>query len=138
MTIASHEYSDEEFAKLVEQFGPDQAACMVLHLAYFNFHDRLMIVLGVEHGADDPVLAPINVKFDFKPATPTSSSSTASSSSATNPSTVDKNVVSKDRVAWLDYDGLQKQLQIQRERKPRLTPPDWSTIAPKIPAGMME
>ena len=60
MTVDSDSVTDDEFAALVGGFGENQAASMVLLLAYANFQDRVLLCLGAEVEPGGP-LPPVEV-----------------------------------------------------------------------------
>ncbi len=141
MTIDSANYPDGKFEKLVASFSEEEAAAMVLHLAYYNFHDRLMIVLGVIDGSQDANLVAADVKFEhvFPSSDSKKSASRTPEKEITTSSNINKNVVTHASPhTWLEYDDLQVKLQQQRERTPRLVPPDWAEIAQRLPPGLMD
>lgn len=63
MTTAAYLITDGEFARLLEKFSAEQMTAIVHTLAYSNFHNRIILALGVktEPGGSCPPLA---VKLD--------------------------------------------------------------------------
>jgi alkylhydroperoxidase family enzyme len=55
--------TDEEVAELVKHFGPDQVVAMVHTLAHANFQNRIVLALGVEVETGGP-LAPFDPQLD--------------------------------------------------------------------------
>jgi len=62
LTVAADTVTDEEVARLIKLYGEKQVVAMVLLLAYANFQDRLLLVLGVEVEEGGP-LPPLDVRF---------------------------------------------------------------------------
>jgi len=144
MTVESNDYTDSQFATLVENFDARQAASMVLHMAFANFQDRWFICLGIDADADGNSLPPVKASFDTKlliPEAPPASPPTTTpppAEIAKDAKTKFENVVEGPQQTWLSYDDLQDRLDQQRKRASRLPSPDWSEIASKLPAGFME
>jgi alkylhydroperoxidase family enzyme len=141
MTLDSDGVSDENFEDLVRRFGPRQAASMVLHMAYANFQDRLLLCLGVPMEAGSP-LPPVTVRFSLDSLLKAGTNTPSSATQARVPGT--QSSVAKDVIAdgaphtWLPYPLLQKRLELQRARKTRLPIPAWEEFAGKLPEGLME
>src|SRR4051794_14049087 len=55
LTKAAWSLSDEEMAALLQQFGPEKVVAMVHTLAWANFHNRIVLALGVEVESDGPL-----------------------------------------------------------------------------------
>jgi hypothetical protein len=47
LTRAAHTLTDEEAADLLRRFGPERLVAMVHTVAYANFHNRILLALGV-------------------------------------------------------------------------------------------
>jgi alkylhydroperoxidase family enzyme len=120
LTRAAYTVTDAEVAQLIAAFGEKQVVAMVQLIAYANFHDRLVLALGL--GSAEP-LPPVAVRFDLKTAdgpqapprkTPRSPRGPEPASSVTD-------------AEWLafNYDDLQKKLAGQRAREPRIRVPSW-------------
>lgn len=60
LTEAGHAITDEEFAELLKLYGPEKVTAIVHTTAYANFHNRIVLGLGVN---GDPV-PPADAKFD--------------------------------------------------------------------------
>jgi alkylhydroperoxidase family enzyme len=67
LTLAGHAITDDEFAELLKEFGPEQTVAIVHTVAYANFHNRIVLALGVK--GEDPVADPIGTGFDLGAAT---------------------------------------------------------------------
>jgi alkylhydroperoxidase family enzyme len=63
VTSAAYLVTDAQFAALVKQFGPEKMTAVVHTLAFANFHDRIIMALGVKADTGSPV-PPLAVKLD--------------------------------------------------------------------------
>ena len=59
MTRSASSVTDEEMADLLKRFGPEKVVAMVHTVAYANFHNRIIIGLGVEVVEPDGPLPPL-------------------------------------------------------------------------------
>jgi alkylhydroperoxidase family enzyme len=150
MTVDSDGVTDVQFKGLVDALGEQQAASMVLHMAYANFQDRLLICLdppleqACTQGAID-VDFPIDSLVIKSTPIPASSGTTPASSSRPPPpafplpDALGKDVVQDEQPhTWLDYANLQARLAKQRALPTRLPIPAWDSFASKLPTGMFE
>jgi alkylhydroperoxidase family enzyme len=139
MSVESDQVSDDEFARLVKDFGGNQAASMVLAMAYANFMDRLTISLGCEVEVEGPI-APIAVSFDreklaSKPAVAKKDRPKIDDL----PAPIGKDLVADDDDwATMTYEKLQNLLDIQKKKPTRLRIPEWSEVEKNLPAGLMK
>jgi alkylhydroperoxidase family enzyme len=134
MTVASSKVTDAEFAALVKGFGEKKAAAMVLLMAYANFQDRLLIVLGapVEDGGP---MGPVEVAFQREAL----SSRTAPPSPPAIPDlpkAAGKDLIDDD-AGWaaVSYSQLQEKLEDQRRKPTRLRVPTLDEVMKGLPAG---
>ena len=146
MTVDSDSISDETFAKLVEQFGAESVACMVLHAAYANFQDRFLLCLNAPLESNGP-LPPFRTPFVstelVSKTTPPKTTETkgVKAPSELSPSSIRPSgtqTADSNQLTWLPYDQLQSRLELQRKRKTRLPILDWTAIASKLPPGLMD
>lgn len=127
LTLAGHAITDEEFAVILKHFGPEKMTAIVHTVAYANFHNRLVLALGVK--GEDPIAEPINLTFDL---------AAAKVKAPDRPPWDDLKNAKGDgiavRVEWNDkeFDTLNKTLDKQKERKLRIPLPDASVIE-KLP-----
>jgi len=139
MTVESPKVTDAQFADLVKSFGEKKTAAMVLGMAYANFQDRQLIVLGatVEEGGpmapveDGGPLAPLAVTFDktsIPPVPPRDDPSKRSGPAV--PTRVDD-------PEWTAevFDDLQKGLSAQRSNEGRIRVPTYEQMLAKLPPG---
>jgi hypothetical protein len=63
VTTAAYLVTDDQFAALVEQFGPEKMTAVVHTLAFANFHDRIILALDVKSDPGGPA-PPLAVKLD--------------------------------------------------------------------------
>lgn len=121
LTLAGHAITDAEFAALLRHFTPEQVTAIVHTVAYANFHNRVLLGLGVK--GEDPPLPPLAVGFD---------TDAAKVKAPDRPPWDDlKNAKGNGiavRVEWSDkeFDTLNKTLDTQKERKLRMPLPDKS------------
>jgi len=62
-SLAAYLVTDPQFAALLEQFGPEKMTAIVHTLAFANFHDRIIMSLGVTADVGGPA-PPLSVKLD--------------------------------------------------------------------------
>ena len=134
LTVAAPTIPDELFERLRQRFGDKQVAAMVLLAAYGNFQDRVVLGLNLPLEIGGP-LPPLAVQFaedafQIAPIFPEQTSPIPPEPSA-------KAVVS-EYPGWseLSYDALQKRLEQQRNRVPRLSIPKWEDIRLNLPPAM--
>ncbi len=140
MSIASSRVTDEEFQELVDAFGENQTASMVLLAAYANMQDRLLLCLGADAIMDaaDGALAAVEVSFS-----PGSFNIERRHPPANEPIELparNGNDVIQDDAAWsqLSYERLQERLVEQREKPTRLPILEWAKVSENIPSGMFD
>lgn len=127
LTVAGHAITDEEFAAVLKQFGPEQATAIVHTVAYANFHNRVLLALGVKGEA--PVADPVALTFD---------TDAAKVKAPERPPWADLESAKGDgiavRVAWGKdgFNELNAALDKQKERKLRVPLPDAAAIE-KLP-----
>ena len=145
MATDSDGIPDAMFSELVSKFGDRAAACMVLHSAYANFQDRFLLCLRIPTESID-VLPPIVSRFDPTGLVSTTTPPPNANAKSENPSagTSQSFLQSKRSEAgvadltWLPYGELQTRLAQQRRRETRLRIPEWDSIAPNLPSGLMD
>lgn len=135
MTRDASQVTDEEFARLIEQFDEATVVAMVLQMAFANFQDRLLLALNVAVEPDGP-LPPLQVRFE--PLEPGEKVEPAPRP-ATQPMEIKREVLKAvPDTDWKAqaFEQLQLQLQSQRERQPRVGVPKWGDVHSRLPAGM--
>jgi alkylhydroperoxidase family enzyme len=139
MTLDSANYPDDKFAELAKQFGDRAVAAMVLHQAYANFQDRLLICLGAPLDKSE-LLPPVPVRFspDSLVSKTTPPAARPTNIPAAQEKVAEDIVVDESPNTWLPYEKLQESIQWQRARKTRLRVPDWQEFASKLPKGLMD
>lgn len=123
LTLAGHAITDEEFAEVLKQFGPERTTALVHTVAYANFHNRAVLALGVK--GEEPGAPPVATPFDTdaKIAVPE------------RPPWDDLKSAKGDgiavRVEWGKdgFDQLNAALEKQKERKPRVPLPSDAALA---------
>lgn len=133
MTKAAYLVTDVEFEKLLKQFGPEKMTAIVHTLAFANFHNRIILALGVRIEPDGPC-PPLSIKLDSKrrpevatPARP----AWDRVKSAKPPKHYDAPVDWKD----VSFEELERALAAQQARQPRVPLPDKSRFE-KLPPDM--
>ncbi len=135
LTLAADTVTDEEVARLVELFGQERTVAIVLLVAYGNFQDRLILALDLPVEENGP-LKPLEVRF-AKPKEgekPQPASRPTRSAEKSAPPANDARVADADWLAF-DFAQLQKQMQGQRVRQPRIPVPTWDEIKGRLPEG---
>ena len=136
LTVAAPTIRDELFESLKNRFGEKQVAAMVLLAAYGNFQDRIVLGLNLpieEHGPLAPLpVTFVDSAFQIASIMPAQTNTTTLVESG-------KKVVDDDQ-EWsrLTYDELQRRLEKQRERKPRLPIPAWDDVKKNLPPAMAD
>jgi alkylhydroperoxidase family enzyme len=121
LTRAAHTITDDEVSCLIEWYGEKQVVAMVLLVAYANFQDRLVLALDLPLEAGGPLM-PLNVRFARLPSgagragPPRRQPAGATGVAAAGPT---------GDAEWrvLDFGRLQRELEKQRVRKPRIKLP---------------
>jgi alkylhydroperoxidase family enzyme len=135
VTTAAYLVTDHQFANLVEQFGPEKMTAVVHTLAFANFHDRVILALGVKSDPGGPV-PPLAVKLDAdrrakvpSPPRPPWDKVTAARPAKTYDAPTD----------WKDvpFAELEKRLADQKARSPRVPFPNPGR-ADTLPPGLRE
>ncbi len=129
LTLAADTVTDEEMAALVKLHGEKQVVGMVVLLAYANFQDRLLLALGVPVESGGP-LPPLDVRFP-RAAIPPAPSSARKPDDAPAPAAVAK--VSDPDWTGLNLADLQKELEKQKARPPRVPVPSWEEVRKGLP-----
>lgn len=130
MSRSAASVTDDEMGEVVCEFGPEAAVAIVHTLAYANFHNRIIMALGVPAEKND--LPPVDWQLDpvqrAKVNTPKRPSWQEVTGSAAS--------LPEFRLDWAKQsdDALAKALEQQKARKPRIPLPDPSRFA-KLPPG---
>ena len=141
--------TDEQYRSLQLKLGDEAMVGLVLRIAHGCFQDRLLWALGIAavadansnpiyihfvdskaNGANTPEAARVDtdellasIALDKQIDAPTQDVESANNANANT----------DDRVS---FKSLQQLLENQRERDPRISVPEWDTIAPKLPPGL--
>lgn len=128
LTREAYKVLDEEVAELRRVYGDANVVAMVQLLAYANFQDRLLIALGVP--LESEVKPPVAVSFPkpFASAAVPPSRALPVTAIATEPARVDDSEWKR-----LDFSQLQKQMEGQRAREPRIPVPPFSAVRKYMP-----
>jgi hypothetical protein len=121
LTLAGHAITDDEFLVVLTEFGPESTTAIVHTVAYANFHNRVVLALGVK--GESPVAEPVGITFDLD---------AAKLKAPDRPPWDDLKSAKGDglsvRAEWgkVDSDQLNATLDKQKERKWRIPLPDKS------------
>jgi len=134
MTESADTVTDAEVSQLMGHYGDKQVAAMVLLLAYANFQDRLVLSLGLPLEDKGP-LPPLNVHF--KPAAPGSQKTTIARKPP-KPAPPQTTLATTLDADWLSqsFTELQKEMEGQRAREPRILVPAWEEVRKALPASV--
>src|SRR5262249_48816988 len=121
MTLAAATVTDAEVKRLRECYGDVAVVAMVQLLAYANFQDRLLLSLDLPVEAGGP-LPPVQVRFAKGTPVPVVPPRVRPAAA-----TSEDNWKGPADADWtkLDFDYLQKQMEDQRGREPRIPVPSW-------------
>jgi alkylhydroperoxidase family enzyme len=128
LTEEGHAITDKEFAELLDRCGPEKVTAIVHTVAYANFHNRVLLALGVR--GEEPPLPPLNLTFDYDAA-----KLTVPDRPPWDDLKTAKGGGLSIRVEWSkhDFDTLNTTLEKQKERKPRMPLPDKSVYEKLTP-----
>ncbi len=141
--------TDEQYRSLQLKLGDEAMVGLVLRIAHGCFQDRLLWALGIADVADGNS-NPIHIHFVDSTANGANTPEAAREDGAELLASIarDKQIDAPtqdvesannakantdDRVS---FKSLQQLLETQRERDPRISVPEWDTIAPKLPPGL--
>ncbi len=130
LTLEAYKISDDDVAELLGKYGDANVVAMVQLLAYANFQDRLLHALGIAIEPDGP-LPPPTVRF----AHPFAGAAVPPPRTAPTPSrgpTGDSARIEDPEWQKLDFDALQRQIESQRGREPRIPIPSFQSIRDRM------
>jgi alkylhydroperoxidase family enzyme len=130
LTLEAFKILDEDVTELRENYGDAAVVAMVQLLAYSNFQDRLTHSLGVQVENDGPLPSPA-VRF----AKPLTGSAPAPPRVPIKDRGGEYAVEQIDDQEWkrLDFSALQRQMESQRAREPRIPVPTFESLREKLP-----
>jgi alkylhydroperoxidase family enzyme len=130
LTRAAYTVTDEEVKHLRSLYGDAAVVAMVQLLAHANFQDRLILTLGLAPEPGGP-LPPLDVRFAAgAPAPPVPPRKPPAKGPVVSGQAPDADW------AKLDFDYLQKQMEGQRAREPRIPVPSWDEARKHLPPGV--
>jgi hypothetical protein len=118
LSRAAYTITDDEFAEVLRIHGPEKITAIIHTVAYANFHNRILLGIGVP--ADDPPVAPVAAAGEGDVATPA------------RPPWDDVNAAKGEgpavKVEWTrdGFDDLTRNLEKQKNRKLRIPLPEAS------------
>jgi alkylhydroperoxidase family enzyme len=131
MTLDAASVTDAEMARLLALFGEKRTVALVQLLAYANFQDRLLLALDAQVEPGGP-LPPVDFQVAKGPPV----------AAPERPQPVDRAAASLSGLLndpeWtaLEFPQLQKAMEAQRARAPRIAVPPWDTVRKALPAGV--
>jgi alkylhydroperoxidase family enzyme len=146
---AAYTLTDSQMDRLLQLYGEEQVAAMVLLAAYANFQDRLLLAFGVSVEPDGP-LAPCKVRFRKPPppdksAAPEKGSADAKAKAppgrklsppSPNPPAVPEKVEDPEWTG-ISVDTLRELMKQQiARRKARIRLPDPESVRARLPPEM--
>jgi alkylhydroperoxidase family enzyme len=134
MSLAADTVTDAEVSQLMGAYGSKQVVAMVQLLAYANFQDRLILSFGLTLEKDGP-LPPLEVHFIRGPMG-TDTVSVPPRNSPQGISLFSSPVVGDTDWLNMDFGQLQKEMEGQRVREPRILVPTWEDLRKTLPASM--
>jgi hypothetical protein len=145
---AAYSISDAQMARLVELYGEEKVAAMVLLAAYANLQDRLLLALGAAVEPNGP-LPPLKIRFRKMASPPTppkpgkddpgrngAKAVRQVSPPATNPPPVPERVTDPEwtSVSFEELRGKIKQQIVRRQARIRI--PDASAVRANLPENL--
>jgi alkylhydroperoxidase family enzyme len=128
MTLDAATVTDDEVARLRQHYGDEKTVALVLLLAYANFHDRLLLALGVDVEPDGPYPArEVRIAKDSRASAPERPPVQARADSNRTGLLAD--------AEWtaLDFGELQRAMEAQRARPTRIPVPTWEEARKSLP-----
>lgn len=129
MSLDAATITDGEVARLIQLYGEKKTVALVLLLAYANFQDRLLLGLGATVEKDGPY-PPLKLRF----------AKDARASAPARPKQEERVVAPVSSTLFrdpewmsLDFSHLQKAMDAQRERQPRISVPSWEEARKGLP-----
>jgi alkylhydroperoxidase family enzyme len=128
MTLDAATVTDAEMARLRQLYGDQSTVALVLLLAYANFQDRLLLAIGAEVEPGGPY-PPCEVGFaaDAHAAAPERMPIEARQVAGLSAIPADPDWTS------VDFGELQKLMEEQRAREPRIPVPRWEDARKALP-----
>jgi hypothetical protein len=132
LTVAGATVTDGEVAELRRIFGDGAVAALVLHTAYANFQDRLLLTLGIAVEEGGP-LPPLHVRFRKPPA----GGATAAVRPAPNEEPFIGGSLRPPGADWqtAEFGTLQGAMAAQKVRPGRIPVPSYSAYLQALPPG---
>lgn len=131
LTAAGYSLSDAEMKAIIDRLGPERAVALVHTVAFANFHDRILLALGVEVEKDGPY-SPID--FKYNPTQPALAEAPARPAWDTVKDLVPKSTY-RAPTDWKEvgFEALEQSLRSQQARSARIAIPDKSRFEKLMP-----
>jgi alkylhydroperoxidase family enzyme len=132
VTRAAYLVTDEEFQRLLRQFGPEKMTAIVQTLAFANFQNRIILALGVKVEPEGPC-PPLSVKLDAGKRSKLATPARPAWDRVTEAKPARKYDAPED---WKEvpFSELEKRLAGQKAKTSRIPLPDASRFE-KLPAS---
>jgi alkylhydroperoxidase family enzyme len=133
LTTAAYLVTDEQFAAVLDQLGPEKMVAAVHTVAFANFENRVTMALGVKVEAGGPV-PPLSVKLDRERRAVVKAPPRPAWDAVTSARPKKEYDAPPD---WKEvpYEQLEERLATQKERTPRVPIPDRSKFEKFPPAA---
>lgn len=132
MSVAANTVTDAEVEGLIQRYGEKQVTAMVLLLAYANFQDRLLLSLGITPEIEPPQ-PPLAVRFAHGPEATTLLPAAPRFHDGTSTASEHPKIDLPQDWQNGTFAALQKRLEQQRGRKPRIRVPTWEELQKRFP-----
>jgi alkylhydroperoxidase family enzyme len=130
LTRAAYKVTDDQMAALRKDLGEPRLVALVQLVAFGNFQDRLLLSLGIPSDAGGP-RPPHGIRFERPWVGGEPAPRTSPESGAGGPA---EKVTDPDWRA-MDFNGLQKFMEAQRGREPRVSVPTAEDVKKYLPPG---
>jgi len=130
LTRAAYKVTDDQMAALRKDLGDPKLVGLVQLVAFGNFQDRLLLSLGVPADTSGP-RPPHGIRFERPWVGGEAASRSRPDAGPAGPA---EKVTDPDWRA-LDFDGLQRFMEAQRGRAPRVSVPNFEDVKKNFPPG---
>jgi alkylhydroperoxidase family enzyme len=124
ITKAAYTVTDAQFAEVLKQYGPEKMTAIVHTLAFANFHDRIIMAIGVKAEAEGSP-PPLSINLDSNQRAKVATPARPSWDRVTDAKPA-KRYDAPDDWKDLTFADLEKNLAAQKARSPRVPLPDES------------
>jgi alkylhydroperoxidase family enzyme len=125
LTAAAYTVTDAEFAEVLQAYGPEKTVALVHTVAFANFHDRILLGLGVELEANEPL----------PPAAPRSRPNVSQAVRPWGAVRGTDDVATKPAWSEMPFTAIEASMTAQLKRTPRIPVPDLQRFASLPPVA---